>query len=188
MGYQESLIKVNNGAIFNSGEIFDALVAYLDVYKEDLKILINLATIVTFKENVSTQYGKFFNKGEKCICITGERCGQNKGFIFKEFQSIGANTSIIQVEDFTHNRLEKMFNTHESASEISFEKYVEENIKEIADYHEAIYEIKWDNERDLYCLKTTDTGKSDGKIATIFKDTIRENKKKIIDNEYEMER
>jgi len=125
MGYQESLIKINDSNIFNT------LVVYLDDHKENLKELINIATVVTFKENAISSNGSSFSEGEKCICITGERCGQNKGYIFKELQVLAENTSIIQIEEFTHDKLEKMFSTHEIASEVSFEEYVQDNINEV---------------------------------------------------------
>ncbi len=131
MGYQESIIKVKDE------DAFDVVVRYLRDHSEELEVLIDLATVVIFKEDLTMKRGLIrrikFNTDERSICITGERSGHDKEFIFKWDRALSNKCSIHAIEEFQNINgkfvdmevLNKMFVTHEICSEIPFKDYEE---------------------------------------------------------------
>jgi hypothetical protein len=121
VGYQESLIKVR------SNEDFIPIVLYLQDTSETHDIFFSACTVVTAKEPLyDKENNKLFEENEKCICIQGERFASDKNFIFEDKPELADKVKVIPIENINDNTLNKMFKTHEAASEQPFTEYVTE--------------------------------------------------------------
>ena len=127
MGYQESLIKVNNSKDFNEA------VKYIQSNKEDLEIKgVYPATVVELKKDLSISADYMlepgtkvnFKEGEKLICITGDRYHQNCVGIFENDWDLLTGTGVYFIECFPCDELFKKDST--LAKEVKFEDYVKE--------------------------------------------------------------
>ena len=109
MGYQESIIKINNQ------EKFDEVVSYLKLKEKDLNLFINILSVVTFKNNVKLSYGFMrnvsFKPGEKAILIGGERFANNNHTLFKDNHKLSKYSNPIPIEDFLIVNANKEDNT-----------------------------------------------------------------------------
>lgn len=68
-----------------------------------------------------------FKKGENCICITGDRSGHKKGFIFEKNPKYAYKCSLIPIEALGDENLNKMFKGNELIKEVSFKDYAKSN-------------------------------------------------------------
>lgn len=126
MGYQESLLKVNNVKSFNN------IIKYLNKNSKRLAIYVDLTTVVVFKKEVVLRKGVIFKAEEKCVCITGDRCGHKMDFLFEQ-NKIACGCRLHAIEEFQEidgiyvgmDMLNKMFKTHEVVSEIPFKEYIQ---------------------------------------------------------------
>lgn len=124
MSYQESLIKVKKS------EMFNFLAEYLSKHTKELMKLIDIVTVVTFKEDISINDEVVFQEGDKAVCITGQVMGQDKDFIFEKSFTLRQQTLLFPTNEFKEDDLNKMFRFHEAAEEISFVEYINNFEKE----------------------------------------------------------
>jgi hypothetical protein len=119
MGYQESLLKVSKYS-------FDNVVEYLDKHKDELDVLIDITSVITFKKDLKVNDIEF-TKGENCICITGDRSGHNLGFIFEKSKNYSGKSKLIPIEALGEENLNKMFKGNELIKEVNFKNYAKSN-------------------------------------------------------------